>query len=683
MGIRVATDIGGTFTDLVYMDEATGALGFAKVPTTPASPEQGVVEAMEEAGFASREVRDFIHGCTVVINAITERRGVRVGLLTTLGMRDVLEIGRGNRPDIYNLRYQKPRPFVPRRLRLEVEERLGPRGEVVTPLVEEDVQRAAEVFLKAGVEAVAIGFLHAYANPEHEKRAAAILGKALPGVALSLSSSITREWREYERISTAVLNAYVKPTATTYIQRLDERIRKAGVTAPFHIMQSNGGTATVEMAADAPIALVESGPVGGVAGAAFVGRELGHPDVITLDIGGTTAKTSLVRGGEVAVTTDYHLERTSRWAGYPVKVPVVDIVEIGAGGGSVAWIDERGSLRVGPKSAGAEPGPAAYGRGGTEATVTDANLIAGRLNPDFFLGGAMTLDRRLAEEALRPLAARLEVGVQEAALGILRLVNANMANAVKIISAERGHDPRDFALVAMGGGGPSHGPLIARELHIRTAIVPPSPGHFSAFGMLETDIRRDWLRTRLIRLDGADETDLTGPFAELEAEAVRAFEREGISRGEILLERRADMRYRGQEHTLSVPIPGGILDGSAQEEIARRFHAAHEDKYTFRLASAIELVNYHVIAQGVVSKPSRARLGAPSGPSLTGERRVDFDGEGTLPTPVYRREGLEAGVSVDGPAIVEETAATTVVYPGMRLHVSDFGDLVIETEAAS
>jgi N-methylhydantoinase A len=682
MAIRVATDIGGTFTDLVCLDEARGGLSFAKVLSTPGQPEKAVLNALSAARIDLAEVELMVHGSTVVINAITERKGVRVGLITTRGMRDVLEIARGNRPDIYNLRYRKPPPFVPRRLRLEVRERLDADGRVVEPLDEEDVREAARLLRTAGVEAVAVAFLHSYRNPVHEETAGEILRAELPGVYVTLSHQVSREWREYERTNTAVLNSYVGPIAARYLSNLDSRLAARGFEGRLFLMQSNGGVLPRSAAMAGPIRLVESGPAAGILGAQQLGQLIGLRNLLTLDIGGTTAKCSLIEDGEVRVTTSYHLERTTRWAGYPVQVPVVDVVEIGAGGGSIAWMDELGALRVGPRSAGAEPGPAAYGLGGTEPTVTDANLLLGRLGDELSLAGGIQLDRGRAERAFQPLARRLGLSVTDTAQGVLRLAHATMASALKIVSVERGRDPRDFALVVMGGGGPLHGPLLARELQIRTVVVPMAPGHFSAYGMLVSDLRRDFLTTHVCPLDARGESVLERAFLALEEEARSTLAADGFGDDAIVLERRADLRYRGQEHTVSVRVPAGRLDERAWETVRGRFHEAHETLYTFRLPSEIEVVNLHVVAFGRLPKaPLGTAVAAGEGArsALLAVRRVHFEGAGRVETPVYDRRRLGSGDVVEGPAIVVEDGATTALYPGMRATVGSFGQLIIDT----
>ncbi len=681
MGTRAAVDIGGTFTDLVYLDEGTGEVGVAKSSTTPGRFEDGVMDTLAQAELEG--VSFLAHGTTVIINALTERKGACTALITTRGFRDVLEIQKANRPDLYNLLYEKPRPFVPRRLRLEVTERVTYKGEVLVPLQEEDVRRAVAEARRQGAEAVAICFLHAYANPEHERRAAEIVREEWPEVAVSVSHELTREWREYERASTAVLDAYVKPVASRYLQRLARRLEERGIPARArYCMQSNGGVSRFDVAARAPINLVESGPVGGVIGAAALGALLGEENLITLDIGGTTAKASLVERGTVRLTGDYHIERTPTFAGYPVKVPVVDIVEIGAGGGSIAWLDPAGALKVGPRSAGADPGPACYGRGGSEPTVTDANLVAGRINPGYFLGGRIELDPDRAKQALAPLARALGVDVEEAALGVIRIANASMIHLLKLVSVRRGRDPREFCLVAFGGGGSMHASALARELKVPRVIVPPYPGHFSAWGMLTSDLRHDVVQTRLVRADRISAEELREIWRSLEEELLATFRDEGVAADQVTFVRSLDMRYAGQEHTVNVPVPEAEME-AAGGEVERRFHELHEQLYTFRLDSPIELVNFRATAFGAVRKPTLGRIPPCRGveAAAKGRRWVDFDDLGRLESPIYERSLLGAGARLEGPAVVEEPAASTVVLPGQILQVDEYGNLIIETEA--
>jgi N-methylhydantoinase A len=678
--VRIASDIGGTFTDLVFLDERSGGLQLGKVSTTPDDFSRAVVESIRDADVDVRAAEFLVHGTTVVINALTERRGAATGLITTRGFRDVLEIGRANRPDIYNFRYQKPRPFIPRRFRLEVPERIDHKGQVLEPLDSEAVRAAVRELKEQGLQAIAICFLHSYANPAHEQQAAEIAREEAPELAITASCEVTREWREYERTSTAALNAYVQPVTDRYLGNLERSLGRLGMpSGAFHVMQSNGGIATVDRVRATPINLVESGPVAGVIGAIAVGEQVGAANVISLDIGGTTAKASLVEAGVARTTNEYRIEWTPAFAGYPVMVPVVDIVEIGSGGGSIAWIDPAGALKVGPRSAGAVPGPACYGQGGEEPTTTDANLIAGRINPAYFLGGQVAVDAAKARDAMRRVADRFALSIEEAALGVIRLANANMDNLLRLVSVRRGYDPRDFTLVAFGGGGSMHAAALARGLHIGRVVVPVAPGHFSALGMLMTDLRADVVRTRIVRTDRVGAGQLDDEVSALERSALEQLEREGYDGSRTAVERYADMRYLGQEHTVKVPLPGGAL-GEQLAEIEQRFHRLHEQHYTFNLPdSAIELVNLHVAALGVVAKPSLPRVerGGDAARALKGHRPVHFDEMGRHDSALYERGRLLAGAAVEGPAVIEEPAASTVLFPGDRAEVDELGNLVI------
>ncbi|MEA2596604.1 MAG: N-methylhydantoinase [Thermomicrobiales bacterium] len=678
--MKLATDIGGTFTDLVYLDEETGGLGLAKASSTPPGFAKGIMDAIAKSGLDPKGVEHFVHGTTVVINALTERKGARTALVTTEGCRDVLEIGRANRPDIYNLKFRKQPPFVPRELRFEVTERTNYKGEVVTPLDEASVEAVAARIEAAGVDAVAVAFLHSYANSGHEERCAAILRERLPGCQVTISSEITREWREYERTSTAVLNAYVQPTASAYLRALDRDLRDYGIGSQLDVMKSNGGTATFAISERLPIHMVESGPVGGVIGAQAIGNAIGTPNLITLDIGGTTAKCSLIDHGEVKITTEYRIERDQHNAGYPIKVPVVDIVEIGAGGGSIAWIDAGGALKVGPKSAGAVPGPACYGQGGTEPTVTDANLIAGRINPDYFLGGEIAVSVELARKAMQKIADALGVSVEDAALGVIRIANANMINALKLVSVRRGYDPRDFTLIAFGGGGAMHAAALAKELHVGRVLIPQAPGHFSAWGMLMTDPTQDFIRTTLVASNDENRPRIEEIFGGMEEEARRFFVSAGYGDGMTRIDRFLDMRYHGQEHTVRVPISDGENGAVDVAEANERFHGLHERAYTYRLESAIEIVNFHVVGSVPTRKPELTSFAVESGDgTMKSQRTVDYDEWGHLVSAIYERGNLRPGVPIHGPAVIEEPAATTVVYPGMTARVDEIGNILIET----
>jgi len=684
MAKRVAIDIGGTFTDFVSLDEDTGEILLEKALTTPHNFAEGVINTIARSGTDPREYRQFVHGTTVVINSLTERKGAKVALITTRGFRDVLEIQRANRPDMYNLFYQKPKPFVARRYRFEVRERVNFRGEVLQPLVEEDVVAAVEACKAAGIEAIAVCYIHAYANPTHERRTREIIEELLPGVPVTLSHEITQEWREYERTNTTVLNAYVQPVATLYLSTLDRELSVKGLSGVKYAMQSNGGTTTFPQAQRVPIHLVESGPVGGVIGAGVIARAVGEDSVIAFDMGGTTAKVSLIDRGQLKIDTDYHIGKTSTWAGYPLKIPVVDIVEVGAGGGSIAWIDQGGALHVGPKSAGADPGPACYGLGGTEPTVTDANLLTGRLNPDYFLGGQMRLNIAKAEAAIRKIAEPFSLSVIDAAMGILRLANANMRAALERVSIERGHDPRDFTLVAYGGAGGLHGATLARELRMKKVIVPRAPGQFSAWGMLMTNLRHDFIRTHVMPCEDERLSEISHIFAQLQGEAERQFQQEGFPLQKVWIERFLDLRYKGQEHTVRTPVSEDSLTDGNLGFVIEKFHELHEQAYSFRLDDPVEIVNFHLVGWGEVEKPELKPLereGRDMDRAFKGERQVYFEELGMVPSKIYERDLIPPGEPILGPAIIEEPACTTVVCPDQQVVVDERGYLVI-TEVA-
>jgi len=676
MTLRLATDIGGTFTDLVAFDGATGTPTVAKASTTPADLPTGVIDAVRAANIELADVAELVHGTTVVINALTERRGARTALVTTAGFRDVLEIGRGNRPDMYNLVSRKPPPFVPRRYRFEVRERVDRRGNVLLPLELSDLEAVVDACRRDAIEAVAVCLLHSYAHRAHEEAVRDALRAALPEVTVTISSEITREWREYERSSTAVLNAYVQPTVERYLEDLEQRLRLDGLRSPMRIVQSNGGTTSVRNARRRPINLVESGPAAGVLGAARLGERIGEANVLYLDIGGTTAKCSLIADGRPQTTTEYRIEWRPDYAGYPVLVPVVDIVEIGAGGGSIAWLDTGGSVRVGPRSAGAVPGPACYGRGGTDPTVTDAKLTAGVLDPDYFLGGRVRLRPELADRALRTLGEPLGHSPGELANGIVRLVNANMISALKLVSVRRGYDPRDFVLVAAGGGGAMHAAALGAELQVKRVVVPPYAGVFSAWGMGLSEARADAAQTRLVQLGAQSAGELGETFSALEIEVVSQLVAEEIEPTSIRWERSADMRYRGQEHAVRVPVASGAVSAETVEE---DFHGLHRQKYTFDLrGDPIEVVTCHVSAFGRrPSLPPPATRTAGVAPAPKGRRRVDFDTDGVHEALVYDRSLLPAGFEARGPLVVEDETTTALVHLGQTLEVDEAGNIVV------
>ncbi len=682
MTLRVATDVGGTFTDLVAFEthpDGRTTIRTAKSDTTPPNFEQGVLAVLEKGGVDPADIDFLAHGTTVVINALTERKGVKVGLITTTGFRDTLEIARGNRPDFFNLFYEKPKPFVPRHLRRELPGRMTYRGVEVTPLDLTDLPGIVADFQAEGVEAVAISLLHAYANPAHEEAALAELRRLWPGVACVAAHQIAREWREYERTNTAVLSAYVQPAAERYLRRLDAGLKGKGLKNTPYIMQSNCGVDSLDATARVPITMVESGPASGFWGAAELGRLIGLPNVLALDIGGTTAKCSLIENGQVRIMTDYWIERDRKSAGYPIMVPVVDLVEIGNGGGSIAWVDDFGKLHVGPQSAGAVPGPAAYGRGGTQATTTDANLWLGRINRDYFCGGDIVADMRAAGTAITALGAKLGTTPEEAARGIIRIANNNMVNALKLVSLNRGHDPRDFTLVAFGGGGGMHAVALAQDLGCPRVVIPYGASVFSAWGMMMSDLRRDYFVTRLASLGAGAGDGIEAAFAASEAQARSQFLGEGIAEERVKLQRYGKFRYQNQEHTVEVPLAGPVTD-EALTQIASEFHAAYEKEYTYRLSAPVEMVGLHVVATAEVGKltMTAASEGPPDATgAVKGQRAVDYALEGTHEATIYDGTKLSAGMEFFGPAVVEDPGATVVLHPGNHARVDGFGNIHI------
>jgi N-methylhydantoinase A len=666
--VLVAIDIGGTFTDLMAFDEATGRFSQAKSLTTPARLVQGIVDCLKKSGVDCGAISELIHGSTTAINTLIERKGAKTGLIVTRGTRDVYFIGRGNRPESYNLFFHRHRPLVPRHLTREIDERVLASGEVLEPLARESVEDACRRFAQEGVEAVAVCLLHSYANPEHERAAGEIVRRMLPGAYLSLSHRILREYREFERTSTTAVNAYIGPMVGGYVQTLKASLAEIGLRGELTIMQSNGGVI------ERPVAMMESGPVGGIIASARVGRALKCPDVISFDMGGTTAKASLIRGGEPTMAPGYYVGGYA--SGHPVMVPVIDVVEVGAGGGSIAWVDEVGALKVGPRSAGAEPGPICYAGGGTEPTITDANLVLGRLDPDDFLGGEMTLDAKAAEAGIRTrIAAPLKLGVSAAAQAIVDIAVSKMSLAVREVSVAKGYDPRDFALVASGGAGPLHVLAIARELHIPRVIVPLFPAHFSALGMLSADERHDFIRTFYAELGAVDFGDLGRTLAEMVAEAASAL-KNGKDPGYRI---HLDLRYVGQEFTLAVPVTKKQIGTGDRKSIRSAFDRLYERHYAHHSpGEPVEIVNVRLAAIGKRAGMKLPRVSAGRRPKASGRAKVHLgDPARPVSCPVYRREHLGAGARIAGPALVREHGTTTVLFRGDALVVAPTGELLI------
>lgn len=675
----VAVDIGGTFTDIAVHDPTHARTSFTKVLSHRADLVGAVLEGLERSGASVDAIDLLVHGSTVAINALVERDGARAALVTTAGFRDVYEIGRINRPESFNLDFRKHRPLVPRSRVVEVTERLRHDGTTVTPLDEDDARAAARRVRELGAEAVAVVFLHSYADPSHEERMAEILrDECGEDLFVTVSSELSREYREFERTSTAAANAYVGPRVSGYLEDLERRLDQLGFAGELLLMQSNGGLYDVATARRQCIQMVESGPAGGVRGTIELSRRLRLDRTIYFDMGGTTAKTCVVSDGDAELSSQYFVGTYAE--GLPVRVPVLDITEIGTGGGSLAWLDEAGGLHVGPRSAGADPGPACYGAGGTEPTVTDAHVVLGHLSPSRFLDGRMTLDVDAAHRAIaRAVAEPLGLDVPTAAQGILAIADAAMANAVRAVTTERGLDPRDFTLVAAGGAGPMHVVDIAAELGINRVLVPHAPGTFSALGMLTADTRRDYVRTQVSHLDDTDPTELEALFAELEAQG-----RRDVGSERARCERSADMRYVGQEHAVTVPVDGGVDTVAALDALKGRFDAVHAQRFGHQAPEEpAELVSVRVSAIAVRAPvPLGVREGADRADGAVLERRraaLDADAE-LREVDVYDRAHLEPGATVKGPALIEEAGSCLCLPTGATATRDDEGHLMVEVE---
>jgi 5-oxoprolinase (ATP-hydrolysing) len=688
---RIGVDVGGTFTDLILVDEEAGRITVDKVPSTPDDPARGVVDGVRElcdkAGIPLQDVDNLLHGTTVATNIVLTHSGAEVGMLTTHGFRDILHIARHKKPFNFSLQQELPwqsRPLVKRRHRLTVHERVTvPDGEVLVPLDEEEVRERVRELRDAGVEAVSVCLLHSYLNPEHERRIKDIVLDEFPDAYLSVSHEVLPLYREFERFSTVCLNAYVGPKVARYVSRFDEALRDAGFQREVQLMQSAGGMATVESAVQRPVTMLMSGPVAGLIGGIWAGRMAGYENVVTLDMGGTSADIGVAAGGQVRMR---HLLDT-KVGDYQAMVPMVDIDTIGAGGGSIAYVDAGGVFRVGPQSAGAEPGPACYGRGGTEPTSTDAQLLLGRLRPDRgLLGGEMALDLELARGAMEKVAGALGVDVEEAALGALQIQKFGMAQAIELNSVRRGYDPREFTLVAAGGAGPLFACDIARELEIPRVLVPPHPGITSATGLLATDLQHEFVATERHTLKTLDRERLAARFKELSAQAIEQLETDRVPEDRRLIRRLADCRYAGQGYEVRFDVPAGAIDDAWVEELKEAFHQAHEREYGHRFDAEIEIVNVRVLGIGRIEelKWAEAETGGAAEPTV--EREVVFDVGGQperLPTPFYDRDQLRAGSRIEGPAIIEQYDSTTVVPPGLTAEIDGFGNIVIDCTAGA
>jgi N-methylhydantoinase A len=681
---RIGVDIGGTFTDVALVEEGSGRMAVAKVLTTPQDFAEGVLEGLRrglsEQGIAPDAVTLLSHATTVVTNALLEHKGARAAFVSTRGFRDILELRRSARADLYDLFQDGPSVLIPRRRRFEITGRIDAQGEEVTPLAEEEVPALVEAIRASGAETVGVSLLFSFLNDSHERRLGAMLREALPGVRVFLSSEVLPEIREYERASTTAVCAYVGPLLAGYLARLQEATADLGLPR-LHVMGSSGGMLDVPECLRMPAAVVESGPAAGVVAAALIGRQLGMPNILSFDMGGTTAKASVIAGGEVTVTAEYEVGGSSnakRWiagTGHPIRVPVVDLAEVSSGGGSIAWVDPGGALKVGPHSAGAMPGPAAYGRGGTRPTVTDADIVLGYL--DALLDGRLKIDRAAAEHAIAEHVANpLGLTVQQAAARIVEVVNASMCDALRIVSIERGHDPGEFSLMAFGGAGPVHAAFLAEELGVPEVVVPPAPGAFSALGLVATDLRRDFSRTLYMSLEGADPARIAAAVRAMEADGLAMLEAAGVPPGRRALQRLADSRDRRQAYELTVPMQDGPVTEETLRALSAAFHAKHRQTYGHaNEREPVQLVNLRLTALG--RQPALTLAQPTGGGARAARERTAIFGGVPQRTRVLWREGLAAGAAVPGPAVIEALDSTTVVPPGWTARVAEHGLLRI------
>lgn len=691
---RLGVDVGGTFTDAVLISEETGEINIAKVPSTPRDPSIGFLAAVNQilskANTQAPNISYLVHGTTVATNALIEGKSPKTAFITTEGFRDLLEIGRQIRPSLYDIHFEKLKPLVPRDLCFEVPERLDATGKVLLELDESRMAEIAQKLEKQNIRSAAICFLHSYVNPSHEERAEQILRKHAPNAVLSVSSGICPEFREYFRASTTVVNACVKPVVANYLEGIETQLKKQETKAELLIMQSNGGVLTFEQAADRPVYMVESGPAAGVIAANFIAGNLGFTDVVSFDMGGTTAKAGLILDGRPKITKEYEVGAEarpgagqSRGSGYPIRTPVIDLVEIGAGGGSIAWVDPGEVLRVGPQSAGADPGPICYRLGGKQPTITDANLVMGRINPRYFLGGEMDLDLEGATEGIRTRCAEpLGLDTIAAANGIVEIANTAMVNALRLTTVRRGYDPRALVMVAFGGAGPLHANRLCAEMQIPKLIVPLSPGTASALGLLTTDVKHEFSRTRIMRGDSADSAAINKIFSSMEEAGRKLLRKEGIPAERISFLREIEMRYKGQSSELAVICRGGTLNAESLARLCAQFHEEYERAYGRGYpAEIVELVNYRVTAVGAIPSPPVRKIshsGLTAGQAKKGERPVYFhESNGFTKTSVYDRYKLEAGHHITGPAVVEEMDSNTLIHPHFQADVDGFGNLLI------
>lgn len=691
---RAAVDIGGTFTDVVFIGD-DGEILVRKIASSPDDYSRSVVDGLDECvkllGIQPSQITELGHGFTVATNAILEGKGEKTALITTAGFRDVLEIGRIRTPRLYDLYYRKPDPLVERRLRFEVRERMSFQGEILEPLVMSDVERVADRLVEENVRSVAVSLLHSYANPDHEIQIEELLTKRIPGLDLSISSQILPEMREYERTSTTVINAYVRPVVTEYLNHLKTQLADREITVPLTIMQSNGGMAPVDVTVDKPIFCIESGPAAGVVGAYHLGKRIQTPDIISFDMGGTTAKASIIENGTLLRAPEYEVgggmssgHRLLTGGGYVLRVPAIDLAEVSAGGGSIAWVDKAGALQCGPQSAGAVPGPVCYNNGGKDPTVTDANVVLGFLNPDYLLGGAFPIDSDKALTAITDRISRpLNLTNIEAAYGIHLLVNSNMGRALRSVSSERGRDPRKFTLVAFGGGGPIHAAGLAEMLGITRVIVPPSPGAFSAFGLLFADVEHHFVRTHFRQFVDLNMPEANEILDSLKTKGTNLLSDEGFDDSHQQLEIQVDIKYVGQTSELTVGMESEHFSQESLEMLSQAYAVEHEKTYGYRVDEPLQLVNIRVVSRGISEKervPQEFKLTNQNLRSINADRKIYFGPKfGWLDTPVVERLDLSKNPT-EGPVLVEEYDSTIVVPPHWKVSIDALKDVILQRD---
>ncbi len=691
---RVSIDIGGTFTDLVALNEESGEILNIKVPSTPREPAKAVIRTFREflRKTSDAEVSVIIHATTIATNALLGQLNLelpKTALITTKGFRDIIEIGRQRRHELYNLFIQEPRTLIPRRLRFGVEERIGPKGEILTPLNKTQVKSLVQQLGRENIKTVAVALLFSYINPKHEREIGEMLKKSLPKIYVSLSSEIAPEYREYERTSTAVVNAVLTPIVSSYLNDLQRKIRRLGVKAPLCVMQSDGGIATKSIVSKKPVSMVESGPAAGVIASAFYGKLLGIGNILSFDMGGTTAKAGAIKEATPEVVSEYevagkvHSGRIVKGSGYPVRHPFIDLAECSAGGGTIAWVDEGKALQVGPISAGAEPGPACYGKGGKQPTVTDANVVLGRLNPRYVLGGEMKIYPELSEKAIsKEICEKIRLELTEAAAGIIKIANSAMAKILRIVSVERGHDPRDFVLMCFGGAGPMHGCALAEELKITEIIVPNNPGLFSAYGLLAADFRNNLIKAVMKLMDEVNVKKIEAVFQRLELKGAKLLEKQHVPKVNMRFIRQMDLRYFGQSYELTIPT-SKPLTKEVLKQAVESFHKKHMAIYGYAVKDElVELVNVKLVAVGLIEKPKLKEQPLhrekPPKEAITAKRKVFFEQNNDYnETPIYRREKLKIGNVINGPAVIEQYDATTVVYPDWMASVDRYGNIIL------